>query len=190
LVNDQHPKGSVLTHIERIYFGAHRFGLNSLKILVSAIILSVLISNVLFAKKNRILPEATAIDSIFGHTISVEDKVVYLDFWASWCPHCQQSIPWMDRLKTRYGKKGLQIMTINLDRDPALARAFLKKIAVNLPVYFDSTGSIAELFDIQVMPTSFIYSRDGKVYKCHQGFKTEDMEELEAVFDTLLNTGE
>src|ERR1700678_2037055 len=54
-------------------------------------------------------------------------KVVYLDFWASWCGPCKQSFPWMENLKDTYEAQGLEINTINLDADRAGADKFLKQ---------------------------------------------------------------
>ena len=162
-----------------------------LKTLAMAVLILLVTATLLPAKKDSAIPEnINIIDSLLNHNYDFKGKVVYVDFWASWCAPCQQSFPWMNSVKSYYEKKGLQIVTINLDRDPEMARKFLVKNQVDLPVYFDSTGAIAKKFDIQVMPTSFIFGRDGRFYTAHQGFKTEDKEELEAIFDTLLKEGE
>src|SRR5579863_797355 len=55
-------------------------------------------------------------------------KVVYLDFWASWCKPCRQSFPWMNRMLDMYGDKGLVIIAVNLDEDRKDADRFLKEV--------------------------------------------------------------
>ena len=58
-------------------------------------------------------------------------RVVYLDFWASWCKPCVKSFPWMQTLQDSYRDQGLEVIAINLDKDRALAEAFLKKMNVD-----------------------------------------------------------
>ncbi len=71
-------------------------------------------------------------------------KVVYLDFWASWCGPCKQSFPYMAKLRQQYGPQGLAVVTVNLDKNRAQADAFLKAVGVSLPVTYDSAGKLAE----------------------------------------------
>lgn len=97
-------------------------------------------------------------------------KVVYLDFWASWCGPCKQSFPFMAELRQQYAGKGLTVVTVNLDKSPAQAAAFLKKVGVTLPVTYDSAGTIAKQYGVKDMPTSLIIDRAGKIRFTHKGF--------------------
>ena len=56
-----------------------------------------------------------------------ENKVVYLDFWASWCGPCRKSFPWINAMQEKYKDKGLVVIGINLDADIEKAKQFLKK---------------------------------------------------------------
>ena len=58
-----------------------------------------------------------------------QGKVVYLDFWASWCPPCLKSFPFMEDLQTQYGKQGLVVLAVNLDENTEDAKEFLKEIS-------------------------------------------------------------
>jgi thiol-disulfide isomerase/thioredoxin len=58
---------------------------------------------------------------------SLQGRVIYLDFWASWCTPCRQSFPWMQDLQTQYASHGLTVIAVNLDQDRAAADAFLKR---------------------------------------------------------------
>jgi thiol-disulfide isomerase/thioredoxin len=101
-------------------------------------------------------------------------RVVYLDFWASWCAPCQQSFPWMQSLKTTYERQGLTVLAIGLDRKRADADRFLALRKTTLEVRFDPQGDIARAFAIQGMPTSIIIDRRGVVRFTHVGFRPAD----------------
>jgi cytochrome c biogenesis protein CcmG, thiol:disulfide interchange protein DsbE len=59
-------------------------------------------------------------------------KVVYLDFWASWCGPCRQSFPWMNDIQQRFGGQGLHVIAVNLDTHPEDAKKFLAQTPHNL----------------------------------------------------------
>ncbi len=125
-------------------------------------------------------------DSVAVDSIPLIGNVVYLDFWASWCVPCRESFPWMKGLVDKYRARGLRVITVNLDRDPAAGKKFLQELQSPLPVVFDSKGSLAKLYHLDVLPTSFIYGRDGKLKTRHEGFHAPETAFLEALIDTLL----
>jgi len=97
-------------------------------------------------------------------------RVVYLDFWASWCAPCRQSFPWMDSMQQTYGTQGLSVLAINVDHDRADAERFLKQFQPRFEVRFDPEGSWALQFKVTGMPTSLIIDRRGVVRFTHVGF--------------------
>lgn len=101
---------------------------------------------------------------------SYHGKVVYVDFWASWCGPCKQSFPWMKAMHEKYGKDGLVILAINVDQEKKLADSFLKEFSPAFPVIFDSTGTLASQFKVQTMPSSYLLDRNGKPRFKHLGF--------------------
>ena len=98
-------------------------------------------------------------------------KVVYVDFWASWCAPCRQSFPWMKSLSERFADRGLVVVAVNLDKDRAAAADFLARYPVPFAVAFDPSGKTAAAFHVQAMPSSFIVGRDGTIVAEHQGFE-------------------
>ena len=82
-------------------------------------------------------PPALNLDALKG-------KVVYIDFWASWCGPCRQSFPWMKDMQARYGKDGLAIIAINVDQEKAKADAFLSEFQPDFKVLFDGSGTLAD----------------------------------------------
>jgi len=89
-------------------------------------------------------------------------------------------------LLSKYQDQGLQIVTINLDRDRAAARKFLDDTHASLPIVYDPAGKLAKLYDLQVMPTSFVYGRDGTLRSRQEGFNPEETGSLESLVRSLL----
>ncbi len=136
------------------------------------------------------LSEAPAIDlpGVSGKVQleSLKGKVVYLDFWASWCKPCQKSFPWMHDIKKSYADQGFEVVAVNLDKDRSLADNFLKDVDVNFMVAFDESGKSASQYKLRGMPSSYLIGRDGKVYASHVGFREKDKKHLEQAIKSLL----
>jgi peroxiredoxin len=119
---------------------------------------------------------------------SYRGKVVFLDFWASWCGPCAQSLPAIDALAKEFPATDFQVVAVNVDRQPSAAKAFLKKRPVGYPVAQDPRGAIPATFDVQSMPTSFLIDRNGVVQHVHRGFRPSDVDELRAQIQKLVAT--
>jgi cytochrome c biogenesis protein CcmG/thiol:disulfide interchange protein DsbE len=111
---------------------------------------------------------------------ALKGKVVYVDFWASWCGPCKQSFPFMNDLQARYRGEGLEIVAINVDAKRGDADRFLAEVPARFAVAFDAKGESARRFDVKAMPSSVLIDRAGKVVAMHKGFRDEDRKELEA----------
>lgn len=107
-------------------------------------------------------------------------KLVYLDFWASWCGPCKQSFPWMNELQGRFGPQGLQVIAINLDASRDDARRFLAEVPAQFTLAFDSRGDTPRRYAVKGMPSSVLIAPDGTVLDVHNGFRAEDRALLEA----------
>lgn len=97
-------------------------------------------------------------------------KVVYLDFWASWCVPCRKSFPWMNQLRQKYSEEDLVIVAVNLDKKESLANEFLAENPASFDILYDPKGLLAKRFQIKGMPSSVIFDRNGKPIKAHTGF--------------------
>jgi peroxiredoxin len=105
-------------------------------------------------------------------------KVVWLDFWASWCPPCLTSLPELEKLRKQMPAKDFQILAVNLDKDPGKALSFLKKNPVGYPSASDPEGSLPEKFGLQTMPTSYLIDRDGTIRLVHEGYRSGDIDTI------------
>ncbi|MDH4234555.1 MAG: TlpA family protein disulfide reductase [Gallionella sp.] len=106
-------------------------------------------------------------------------KVVYLDFWASWCSPCRASFKWLNEAQERYGSQGLVIIAVNVDQDKEAARQFLKENPANFKIGFDPEGGVAKSYQVRGMPSSYLIDRDGRLQSSHIGYRLKDKSALE-----------
>lgn len=116
----------------------------------------------------------------------LQGKVVYVDFWASWCGPCRQSFPWMNEMQARYGARGLQIVGVNLDAKADDARKFLAETPARFQIAFDPAGATPRAYGIKGMPSSVLVGPDGRVLFQHAGFKEADRAALEQAIQAAL----
>lgn len=114
-------------------------------------------------------------------------KVVYLDFWASWCAPCKQSFPFLSELQDRYKSKGLVVIAVNLDENKELADQFLAETKPTFTIAYDPKGSAAQKYKVRLMPSSYIINRRGVPVSRHFGFKSSDKNMIEINIQKSLN---
>ena len=115
-------------------------------------------------------------------------KVVYLDFWASWCVPCRETFPWMQEMQEKY-PDDLVIVAVNLDEAKANADKFLAKYPANFRVIYDQLWQLGREYEIFGLPYSFVYNRNGELVGKHGGFAPGDEINLEAALNNLFATG-
>jgi thiol-disulfide isomerase/thioredoxin len=116
----------------------------------------------------------------------IEGKVVWVDFWASWCTPCRRSFPWMNAMHAKYGPQGLQIIAVNLDKERSAADGFLAETPAEFALRFDPEGKLAKQFEVQAMPSSYVLDAAGNVIARHFGFKLADTAEYEQQIQAAL----
>lgn len=117
---------------------------------------------------------------------ALRGQVVYLDFWASWCSPCHDSFPWMQAMHEKYAKQGLVIIAVNVDKDPREAERFLAHYPHAFLIEFDPQGRFAQRFQVQGMPTSFLFDRQGRPSGQRLGFRRSQRALYEAELQRLL----
>ena len=113
-------------------------------------------------------------------------KVVYLDFWASWCKPCQKSFPWMNQLKARYPSDKFEVVTINVDARAEDMQNFLRQVPADFTIYHDPRGTLAGKFALPGMPTSFLIDKSGRAVNKHIGFYKKNLPAIESEIESLL----
>jgi thiol-disulfide isomerase/thioredoxin len=127
--------------------------------------------------------------SFDGERISSETlrgKVVLLDFWATWCPPCRESVPALVRLRAKYAGQPFEIVGISRDHDDRAWQAFIDAHHMDWPDHYDGSGSVSELFSVHAFPTYIVMDREGIMRFRQSGFDTTTPGELQAAIDKAL----
>lgn len=112
-------------------------------------------------------------------------KVVFLDFWATWCEPCREEIPLFADLQNRYASHGFQIIGISMDDEPEPVRQFYQQFKMNYPVVMGN-ARIGELYGgVLGLPIGFVIDRNGRIYAKHTG--AIDVSVIEKEFLELAN---
>ena len=101
-----------------------------------------------------------------GKQVSIKDfrgKVVFLNFWATWCESCREEMPAMERLYKEFKGKGLEIVAVNIKEKRPDALAFYRKFQLTYPLVLDSEGKVGELYGAFGLPVTYLIDRKGVV---------------------------
>jgi len=117
------------------------------------------------------MPGAVAPDfsgqRINGRSVSLKQyrgRVVLIDFWASWCSPCRESMPHLKELYTKYRGKGLVLLGVNLDKTRAAASGFMKQAGVNFPIIFGPENQkTAATYGVQGIPATVLVDKQGVI---------------------------
>jgi peroxiredoxin len=91
-------------------------------------------------------------------------KVVFLNFWATWCPPCKEEMPSMERLYRRYRDRGFSILAVSIDTGGATpVAAFVKTFGLTFPIGLDPSLVVANQYAIRGLPATFLIDKTGYV---------------------------
>jgi len=114
-------------------------------------------------------------------------KVVFLNFWATWCKPCEAEMPGMERLHRRYRDRGLVVLAISEDAGGAGAVSpFVRKHQLTFPIGLDPKMAVASLYGVWTLPSTFIIDRQGNRAFYANGAREWDGAAAHSLFDTLL----
>lgn len=134
-------------------------------------------------------PPKFTIENINGNLESLDKykgKVIFLNFWATWCPPCVLEMPMMDRLYKKLKDKGFVVVAVDDYEPRERVEKFLKDKDYSFPILIDPSGKVTEAFRSMVLPSSFIINKEGKVIGKAIGMREWDSPEFEAFFEELL----
>ncbi|MGH7846586.1 MAG: TlpA disulfide reductase family protein, partial [Candidatus Binatia bacterium] len=113
-------------------------------------------------------------------------KVVFLNFWATWCPPCIEEMPAMEKLHQDLEKDGLVILAVNFQEGPERVREFFTKHHLTFTALLDRNGKISELYQAWALPVSVIINKHGEIAARAIGSKDWYSDEALQLFRKLL----
>lgn len=132
-----------------------------------------------------------------GKDVSLADlkgKVVFVNFWATWCDPCRIEIPWLIEMQAKYASRGFTVVGVAMDDEgKSVVAPFVAKekfdvngqqLPMSYPIWIGSDDAADKFGGILGYPTSFLISRDGKQVEKFQGLKSQD--ELEKAIESQL----
>jgi peroxiredoxin len=96
-------------------------------------------------------------------------KIVLIDFWASWCAPCIVEMPDLIRLQDGTRARGVQVIGISMDDDPAAAKAVARRFAFNYPLLLGDAKLGMRFGGVLGLPVHMLAGRDGKILKIWTG---------------------
>ena len=113
-------------------------------------------------------------------------KVIFLNFWASWCPTCKEEMPTMEKLYRQFKARGLEIVAVSIDRDKTDAVKFVKTHGVTFPVLLDPESTVAYNYRVLGIPTHYFIDKTGVIRSRDVGSKDWSRPETWKVIEELL----
>jgi peroxiredoxin len=93
----------------------------------------------------------------------LKGKVVLVNFWATWCPPCRKEMPDLDSLYNRFKDQGFVILAISEDEETAKVGPYIAEHKITYPILLDPGSKVNNLFQVEGIPKSFVYDREGKL---------------------------
>ncbi len=119
-----------------------------------------------------------SLKDINGNNINISDykgKKVFVNFWATWCPPCNQEIPYINQI-SKENQDEIKVITVNLGEEKDTVQKYIKQKGYDMTVLLDSNGDVADTYMIYSIPTSYLLDTNGNIVDKHTG--TMSMEEL------------
>lgn len=129
------------------------------------------------------LPNPAGTDVTLSQSLA-QNKIVVINFWASWCAPCRIEMPSFEKMYQSKKDSGLLILAVNEDEERAKMDEYLLQKPVSFPVLVDRNSELMKRFGVQALPTTILVGGDGKVQMVYQGLQ----EYMEFLIDAQLKS--
>jgi peroxiredoxin len=118
---------------------------------------------------------------------SLKGKVVFVNFWATWCGPCKAEMPSMEHLYRNYKHKGLEMLAVSNDMEGAsVVRPFVEKFKLTYPILLDPDFRVDDKYLIQSVPTTVLVDRNGVITHRMVGARNWNSPESRDLIEKLL----
>ena len=122
-----------------------------------------------------------------GGKVQISDlsnKVMMINFWATWCEACMEEMPSIVTLRDQYSSQGFEVLSINVDENPAQATpAVIKRLGIKFPIFTDAGNTLAELFDVHAIPLTVVINKSRKILLVEPGGRDWNTDEMHQLMD-------
>jgi len=140
--------------------------------------------------EKRILAPDFTLEDLSGNRISLKrlrGKVVFLNFWATWCIPCRQEMPTMEKLHRNFKGQGLEVVAINFRETKKEVQKFFDELGLTFTALLDRDGKVSEEYGAWSIPLSYFINRKGEFIGKVAGYRKWDSAGAQAFFKWLLN---
>ena len=117
-----------------------------------------------------------------GKDVSLSDyrgKLVFLNFWASWCEPCEKEMPDLEKLHNQFKDRKFQMLTVSVDADADAAAKFYKQHNLTMPWFSDPGRTIADKYKVNVYPETFLIDRNGHIIRHFWAVNAQILSQME-----------
>jgi peroxiredoxin len=141
------------------------------------------------------MPHATRpleihLKDIFGNTVSLSafrGKIVFLNFWATWCPTCVVEMPSMEKLHRRFKNQDFVMIAVNMQESETQVKSFFEKLQLSFTALLDSSGEVAAGLAVNALPTTYFLDKEGRIMGVALGPREWDNQASIELFKFLIN---
>ncbi len=143
----------------------------------------------MFVFDERLKAQNFILRDLSGNQVSLEDhlgKIVFLNFWATWCPPCREEMPSMEKLHTRFKKDDFIILAIDLQETRQQVKRFKERFKLNFTILLDSDGKVGSMYAIRSIPSTYLVDRKGYLIGGALGARDWASDDAIKLFEHLL----
>jgi thiol-disulfide isomerase/thioredoxin len=131
-----------------------------------------------------------ALKDLNGNELHLRDhrgKIIFLNFWATWCLACLAEMPSMEKLYSKFKNKDFIILAIDMQEDSETVRKFKEKFKLSFPILLDAEGAVASYYAVNAIPTTYLIDRAGYLYAAALGARDWASEDAFLLIKHLLD---
>ncbi len=138
-------------------------------------------------------PLEIQLGDLLGNIVRLSEfrgKIVFLNFWATWCPTCVVEMPSMEKLHHRFKDQDFAMIAVNLKESETQVKSFFEKLQLSFTALLDVNGEVASGLAVNALPTTFFLDKKGRIIGMALGPREWDNQASIELFEFLINRPE